>query len=193
MHNGEINTIRGNTNWLNAREGKAHSLAHAITTMIPEPWEKDPFMSQEKKDYYRYQNFMMEAWGGPAAICFCDGTRIGGVLDRNGLRPARYYVTKEDRVILSSEVGALRTDPKNIRCKGRLEPGKLFLVDTAQRRIVPDEEIKHGIASSHPYGAWCREHLVDLPDLMSRAATAAAAAGQAGGTEGTESRDHGIC
>lgn len=152
MHNGEINTIRGNTNWLNAREGKAHSLAHAITTMIPEPWEKDPFMSQEKKDYYRYQNFMMEAWGGPAAICFCDGTRIGGVLDRNGLRPARYYVTKEDRVILSSEVGALRTDPKNIRCKGRLEPGKLFLVDTAQRRIVPDEEIKHGIASSHPYG-----------------------------------------
>jgi glutamate synthase (ferredoxin) len=152
VHNGEINTIRGNTNWLNAREGKAHSLAHAITTMIPEPWEKDPFMSQEKKDYYRYQNFMMEAWGGPAAICFCDGTRIGGVLDRNGLRPARYYVTKEDRVILSSEVGALRTDPKNIRCKGRLEPGKLFLVDTAQRRIVPDEEIKHGIASSHPYG-----------------------------------------
>ena len=225
VHNGEINTIRGNTNWLNAREGKAHSLrypeldqvfpvvdetgsdssmfdnsleylymsghslAHAITTMIPEPWEKDPFMSQEKKDYYRCQNFMMEAWGGPAVICFCNGTRIGGVLDRNGLRPARYYVTKEDRVILSSEVGALRTDPKNIRCKGRLEPGKLFLVDTAQRRIVPDEEIKHGIASSHPYGAWCREHLVDLPDLMSRAATAAAAAGQVGGTEGTESRD----
>jgi glutamate synthase (NADPH) large chain len=211
VHNGEINTIRGNTNWLNAREGKAHSLrhpeldrvfpvvdetgsdssmfdnsleylymsghslAHAMMTMIPEPWEKDPFMSQKKRDYYRYQNFMMEAWDGPAAICFCDGTCIGGMLDRNGLRPARYYVTKDDRVILSSEVGALRTDPRNIRYKGRLEPGKLFLVDTSQHRIVPDEEIKHIIASAHPYGEWCREHLVDLKDLMAQAAPTAAA------------------
>ncbi|HCJ90619.1 MAG TPA: glutamate synthase large subunit [Acidaminococcaceae bacterium] len=202
VHNGEINTIRGNTNWLNARESKAHSLkypeldkvfpvvdatgsdssmfdncleylymsghslAHAMMTMIPEPWEKDPLMSQEKRDYYRYQNFMMEAWDGPAAICFCDGTRIGGMLDRNGLRPARYYVTKDDRVVLVSEVGAVRINPKDILCKGRLEPGRLFLVDTEQKRIVPDEEIKHIMASAHPYGDWCAGHLVDLPDLM---------------------------
>ena len=202
VHNGEINTIRGNTNWLNARESKAHSqkypeldrvfpvvdtagsdssmfdncleylymtghsLAHAMMTMIPEPWEKDPLMSKEKRDYYRYQSFMMEAWDGPAAICFCDGTQIGGMLDRNGLRPARYCVTKDGRVILVSEVGAVRIDPRNILYKGRLEPGKLFLVDTKEQRIVPDEEVKHTIASAHPYDKWCAEHLVDLPDLM---------------------------
>lgn len=202
VHNGEINTIRGNTNWLNAREGKAHSvkypeldkvfpvvdntgsdssmfdncleylymsghsLAHAMMTMIPEPWEKDPLMSEEKRDFYRYQSFMMEPWDGPAAICFCDGTRIGGMLDRNGLRPARYYVTKDDRVVLVSEVGAAHIEPKDVLRKGRLEPGKLFLVDTEQKRIVPDQEVKHIMASAHPYGEWCKEHLVDLPDLM---------------------------
>ncbi len=143
-----------------------HSLAHAMMTMIPEPWEKDPLMSKEKRDYYRYQSFMMEAWDGPAAICFCDGTQIGGMLDRNGLRPARYCVTKDGRVILVSEVGAVRIDPRNILYKGRLEPGKLFLVDTKEQRIVPDEEVKHTIASAHPYDKWCAEHLVDLPDLM---------------------------
>lgn len=202
VHNGEINTIRGNTNWLNARESKAHSvkypeldkvfpvvdntgsdssmfdncleylymsghsLAHAMMTMIPEPWEKDPLMSEEKRNFYRYQSFMMEPWDGPAAICFCDGTRIGGMLDRNGLRPARYYVTKDDRVVLVSEVGASHIAPKDVLYKGRLEPGKLFLVDTEQKRIVPDQEVKHLMASAHPYGKWCKEHLVDLPDLL---------------------------
>ena len=208
IHNGEINTIRGNTNWLNAREGKAHSLkypeldkafpvvdatgsdssmfdncleylymsghslAHAMMTMIPEPWEKDPLMSQEKRDYYRYQSFMMEPWDGPAAICFCDGTRIGGMLDRNGLRPARYCITKDGRVVLTSEVGAVRLDPKEVLSKGRLEPGKMLLIDTEQKRIVPDAEVKHIMASAHPYGQWCQEHLVDLPDLMEEAGDA---------------------
>ena len=201
VHNGEINTIRGNINWLNARESKSrpsdypelskvfpvvddtgsdsamfdncleylhmagHSLAHAMMVMIPEPWEKDDSMSREKKDFYRYHNFMMEPWDGPAAICFCDGIHIGGMLDRNGLRPARYYVMKDDRVILSSEVGAVPVDQKEVLYKGRLEPGKIFLIDTSQQRIVPDEEIKHAMASAHPYGQWCEEHMVDLSDL----------------------------
>ena len=201
VHNGEINTIRGNINWLNARESKSrpsdypelskvfpvvddtgsdsamfdncleylhmagHSLAHAMMVMIPEPWEKDDSMSREKKDFYRYHNFMMEPWDGPAAICFCDGVHIGGMLDRNGLRPARYYVMKDDRVILSSEVGAVPVDQKEVLYKGRLEPGKIFLIDTSQQRIVPDEEIKHAMASAHPYGQWCKEHMVDLSDL----------------------------
>lgn len=201
VHNGEINTIRGNINWLNARESKSrpsdypeltrafpvvddtgsdsamfdncleylhmagHSLAHAMMVMIPEPWEKDSSMSREKKDFYRYHNFMMEPWDGPAAICFCDGVSIGGMLDRNGLRPARYYVMKDDRVILSSEVGAVPVDQKEVLCKGRLEPGKIFLIDTSQQRIVSDEEIKHTMARAHPYGTWCREHILDLKDL----------------------------
>lgn len=201
VHNGEINTIRGNINWLNARESKSrpsdypeltrafpvvddtgsdsamfdncleylhmagHSLAHAMMVMIPEPWEKDSSMSREKKDFYRYHNFMMEPWDGPAAICFCDGVSIGGMLDRNGLRPARYYVMKDDRVILSSEVGAVPVDQKEVLYKGRLEPGKIFLIDTSQQRIVSDEEIKHTMARAHPYGTWCREHILDLKDL----------------------------
>lgn len=201
VHNGEINTIRGNINWLNARESRSrpsdypeltrafpvvddtgsdsamfdncleylhmagHSLAHAMMVMIPEPWEKDSSMSREKKDFYRYHNFMMEPWDGPAAICFCDGVSIGGMLDRNGLRPARYYVMKDDRVILSSEVGAVPVDQKEVLYKGRLEPGKIFLIDTSQQRIVSDEEIKHTMARAHPYGTWCREHILDLKDL----------------------------
>ena len=202
VHNGEINTIRGNVNWLNARESKAkspffpdmekvfpvvddsgsdsamfdncleylmmtgHSLAHAMVTMIPEPWEKDPSMSQEKQDFYRYQTFMMEPWDGPAAICFCDGTVIGGMLDRNGLRPARYYVTKDDRVVLSSEAGAVPVAPEMVLYKGRLEPGRIFLVNTAEQRIVEDEEIKHLLATSHPYGDWCREHIIEIDRLV---------------------------
>lgn len=122
-------------------------------------------MSREKKDFYRYHNFMMEPWDGPAAICFCDGVVIGGMLDRNGLRPARYYVMKDDRVILSSEVGSVPVDQKDVLYKGRLEPGKIFLIDTSQQRIVGNEEIKHNMAKAHPYGAWCREHILDLKDL----------------------------
>ena len=201
VHNGEINTIQGNINWLNARESKSrpsdypelarafpvvdvtgsdsamfdncleylhmagHSMAHAMMVMIPEPWEKDPSMSQEKKDFYRYHNFMMEPWDGPAAICFCDGITIGGMLDRNGLRPARYYVMKDDRVILSSEVGSVPVNQEDVLYKGRLEPGKIFLIDTSQQRIVGDEEIKHNMAKAHPYGTWCKEHILDLKDL----------------------------
>lgn len=108
---------------------------------------------------------MMEPWDGPAAICFCDGVSIGGMLDRNGLRPARYYVMKDDRVILSSEVGAVPVDQKEVLYKGRLEPGKIFLIDTSQQRIISDEEIKHTMARAHPYGTWCREHILDLKDL----------------------------
>ena len=202
VHNGEINTIRGNINWLNARESKSrpsdhpelakvfpvvddtgsdsamfdncleyihmagHSLAHAMMVMIPEPWEKDPAMDEEKKAFYRYHNFMMEPWDGPAAMCFCDGVCIGGMLDRNGLRPSRYYIMKDDRVILSSEVGAVPVSQEDVLCKGRLEPGKIFLVDTAQQRIITDDEIKHTMAKAHSYSKWCEEHLLDLKDLV---------------------------
>ena len=202
VHNGEINTIRGNINWLNARESKSrpsnypelakvfpvvddtgsdsamfdncleyihmagHSLAHAMMVMIPEPWEKDPSMDEEKKAFYKYHNFMMEPWDGPAAMCFCDGVSIGGMLDRNGLRPARYYVMKDERVILSSEVGAVPVNQADVLYKGRLEPGKIFLVDTAQQRIIGDEEIKHTMAKAHPYSQWCQEHILDLKDLV---------------------------
>ncbi len=202
VHNGEINTIRGNINWLNARESKSrpsdhpelakvfpvvddtgsdsamfdncleyihmagHSLAHAMMVMIPEPWEKDPTMDEEKKAFYRYHNFMMEPWDGPAAMCFCDGVCIGGMLDRNGLRPSRYYIMKDDRVILSSEVGAVPVNQEDVLCKGRLEPGKIFLVDTAQQRIITDDEIKHTMAKAHSYSKWCEEHLLDLKDLV---------------------------
>ena len=202
VHNGEINTIQGNINWLNAREGKSkspffpdlekvfpvvdatgsdssmfdncleylymtgHSLPHAMMMMIPEPWEKDSLMSEEKRDFYRYHNFMLEPWDGPAAIGFCDGTVIGGMLDRNGLRPARYYVTRNDRVIASSEVGVVNINPEDILYKGRLEPGKMLLVDTKQQRIIGDDEIKHQIATEHPYEEWYKEHIVNLKDLM---------------------------
>ena len=203
VHNGEINTIQGNINWLNAREGKSkseffpdmekvfpvvdatgsdssmfdncleylymtgHSLAHAMMMMIPEPWERDPLMSEEKRDFYRYHNFMLEPWDGPAAIGFCDGIVIGGMLDRNGLRPARYYVTRNDCVIASSEVGVVNIPQENILYKGRLQPGKMLLVDTKAQRIISDDEIKHQIATEHPYHEWYKEHIVHLDDLMS--------------------------
>ena len=204
IHNGEINTIQGNINWLNARESKSksskfpdlekvfpvvdasgsdssmfdncleylymtgHSLPHAMMMMIPEAWEHDALMSKEKKDFYRYHSFMMEPWDGPAAIGFCDGEVIGATLDRNGLRPARYIITNDNKVILSSEVGVVDVAQKDIICKGRLEPGKMLLVDTKKKRIISDEEIKHQIASSHPYGEWFKEHVVELKDLMEK-------------------------
>src|SRR5574344_2557761 len=202
IHNGEINTIQGNINWLSARESKSksnnfpdlekvfpvvaasgsdsavfdncleylymtgHSLPHAMMMMIPEPWEKDTLMSVSKRDFYRYHNFMMEPSDGPAAIAVFDGIVIGGMLDRNGLRPGRYYVTKDDRVILTSEVGVLHIDPREVLYKGRLEPGKMLRVDTKQQRIIKDEEIKEQIAGEHPYGEWYKEHIVNLDDLM---------------------------
>ena len=201
VHNGEINTIRGNVNWINAREGIAESplfpdikkvfpvvddsgsdsamfdntleflhmtgrsLPHAIMMMIPEPWERNNLMSKEKHDFYEFNSFMMEPWDGPAAMGFTDGTVIGGVLDRNGLRPARYYVTTDDRVIMASEVGVVNENAENIRAKGRLEPGKMLLIDTDEQRIISDEEIKQRVATELPYDEWVKEHVIHLSEI----------------------------
>jgi len=202
-HNGEINTLRGNINWMLAREAlfsselyepgdleklkpiireglsdtacldnaiellvkSGYSLPHAMMMLIPEAWDHHESMSQVKKDFYQYHSCLMEPWDGPASVAFTDGKNIGAVLDRNGLRPSRYIVTKDDRVIMASEVGALGIAPENVSKKGRLEPGKMFLVDLEQGRIVDDEELKHQIASAKPYAKWLREFMVSLADL----------------------------
>ncbi len=202
-HNGEINTLRGNINWMRAREAlfasdlyepndiekikpiireglsdtacldnavellvrSGYSLAHAMMMLIPEAWENHESMSQVKKDFYRYHSCLMEPWDGPASVAFTDGKSIGAVLDRNGLRPGRYVVTDDDRVIMASEVGALEIPPERILKKGRLEPGKMFLVDLQRGRIVDDEELKHELASAQPYGRWLREFMVSLAEL----------------------------
>ncbi len=202
-HNGEINTLRGNINWMKAREAlfaselyepgdiakikpiireglsdtacldnavellvrSGYSLAHAMMMLIPEAWENHESMSQVKKDFYRYHSCLMEPWDGPASVAFTDGKAIGAVLDRNGLRPSRYIVTDDDRVIMASEVGALEIAPEKIVRKGRLEPGKMFLVDLQAGRIVNDDELKHGLASARPYGKWLRQYMVSLADL----------------------------
>lgn len=206
VHNGEINTIRGNVNWINARQGKAESrlfpniekvfpivdasgsdsamfdntleflyltgrsLPHAVMMMIPEPWEKNKLMTKEKHDFYEFNSFLMEPWDGPAAIGFTDGKVIGGVLDRNGLRPARYYVTNDDRVVMASEVGVVDEAAENIRYKGRLEPGKMLLIDLDQQRIISDEEIKQEVAIEHPYGDWNQDHIIHLSQVTPVAA-----------------------
>ncbi len=201
-HNGEINTLRGNVNWMRARQAIFQSdllgddlkkllpiicedgsdsgmfdnclellvlagrpLPEAIMMMIPEPWANHESMSAEKKAFYRYHSCLMEPWDGPASIAFTDGVRIGAVLDRNGLRPSRYYVTKDDLVIMASEVGVLDIEPERILHKGRLQPGRMFLVDTELGRIVADDEIKHKIATAHPYQQWLDAHLVELSHL----------------------------
>jgi glutamate synthase (ferredoxin) len=202
-HNGEINTLRGNINWMRAREAlfaselyehgdidkirpiireglsdtacldnaiellvrSGYSLPHAMMMLIPEAWDHHETMSQVKKEFYQYHSCLMEPWDGPASVAFTDGKNIGAVLDRNGLRPSRYIVTKDDRVIMASEVGALLIEPENVVKKGRLEPGKMFLVDLQQGRIVDDEELKHQIASARPYGKWISEFMVSLADL----------------------------
>ena len=201
-HNGEINTLRGNINWMRAREVLCRSdlfgddlqklfplmregqsdtatfdnvleflaltgrpLAHAVLMMIPEPWSNHESMSPERKAFYEYHASLMEPWDGPASIAFTDGTVIGAVLDRNGLRPSRYYVTKDDMVIMASEVGVLDIPPENVLVKERLHPGRIFLVDTAQGRIVDDEEIKRDLARELPYAAWLKQELVHIDDL----------------------------
>src|SRR5256885_14295884 len=201
-HNGEINTLRGNTNWMHARQAMfeselfgddikkilpiictdgsdsamfdnclellvlaGRSLPHAMMMMIPEPWTKHESMSQEKKAFYEYHSCLMEPWDGPASIAFTDGVRIGAVLDRNGLRPSRYYVTKDDLVIMASEVGVLDIPPDRVLLKGRLQPGRMFLVDTEEGRIVADEELKQKIATEHPYRAWLNNNLIRLADV----------------------------
>ncbi len=201
VHNGEINTIRGNVNWMKARQKcidsplfddinkvypiidesgsdssmfdnslefiylTGRSLAQAILMMIPEPWEKNNLMSKEKKDFYQFQNFIMEPWDGPAAMAFTDGDVIGGMLDRNGLRPSRYYVTKDDKVVLASEVGVVDIKPENVKYKGRLEPGKMLLIDTKAQRIISDEEIKESVSKIHPYGEWNKKHVFNLSGM----------------------------
>ena len=202
-HNGEINTVRGNENWLHARQMQlasevfgsdvkklmpiiredgsdsqkfdncleflilsGRSLAHSMMMMIPEPWEKHREMDQVKRDFYEFHACVMEPWDGPASIAFSDGIQIGAVLDRNGLRPSRYYVTSDDRVILASEVGVLPSIPSStVVKKGRLEPGRMFLVDMEQGRIVDDLELKQQIASQEPYGDWLKESLIDYSEL----------------------------
>ena len=201
-HNGEINTLRGNINWMRAREALCRSdlfgddlhklfpliregqsdtatfdnvleflvltgrpLAHAVLMMIPEPWSNHESMSPERQAFYRYHASLMEPWDGPASIAFTDGTAIGAVLDRNGLRPSRYYVTKDDMVIMASEVGVLDVPPENVLVKERLHPGRIFLVDTAQGRIIDDAEIKQGLAAEHPYGEWLAHETIHLDDL----------------------------
>jgi glutamate synthase (ferredoxin) len=201
-HNGEINTLRGNINWMRAREGllqsdlfgddlikllpiireggsdtatfdnvlellvmAGRSLPHAILMMIPEPWSNHEAMSPERKAFYRYHASLMEPWDGPASIAFTDGSVIGAVLDRNGLRPSRYYVTKDDLVIMASEVGVLDVPPGDVLVKERLHPGRIFLVDTVKGRIVDDEEIKGELAAQHPYSDWLKQHIVDIDDL----------------------------
>jgi glutamate synthase (NADPH) large chain len=201
-HNGEINTLRGNINWMHARQSMfesklfgpdikkllpiidadgsdsamfdnalemlvltGRSLPHAMMMMIPEPWTGDDAMSPEKKAFYEFHSCLMEPWDGPASIAFTDGIRIGAVLDRNGLRPSRYYVTKDDLVIMASEVGVLDIPPERVLRKGRLQPGRMFLVDVAEGRIIADEELKQKIATEKPYGEWVRDNLVPLEDL----------------------------
>ena len=141
------------------------SLPHAMMMMIPEPWSGHESMSEEKKAFYEYHSCLMEPWDGPASIAFTDGLRIGAILDRNGLRPSRYYVTKDDLVVMASEVGVLDIPPERVLLKGRLQPGRMFLVDLEQGRIIDDGEIKYEIATEHPYGQWLRDHMVRLEDL----------------------------
>ncbi|MEE8349426.1 MAG: glutamate synthase large subunit [Acidobacteriota bacterium] len=207
-HNGEINTLRGNTNWMSAREGVVRSdlygdqlsqlfpvvepdcsdsgnfdnvleflimtgrtLPEAAMMMIPEAWENRLSMPAEKRAFYEYHSSLMEPWDGPASIAFTDGHYIGAVLDRNGLRPSRYYVTNDDRVIMASEVGVLPVDPANVTYKGRLEPGRMFLVDFDQGRIVADREIKHDLASRRPYIEWLSNQKIHLEELATSTET----------------------
>ncbi|MCY3932022.1 MAG: glutamate synthase large subunit [Acidobacteria bacterium] len=204
-HNGEINTLRGNMNWMHAREGVLRSdlfgddlpiafpvvepdcsdsgsfdnvlefllltgrtLQEAVMMMIPEAWQNDPHMDAEKRAFYDYHSCLMEPWDGPASIAFTDGRYIGAVLDRNGLRPSRYYVTDDDLVIMASEAGVVPVEPERVLRKGRLKPGRMFLVDFDLGRIVADEELKSGIASQRPYAEWL-ERRTDLADLVAHA------------------------
>ena len=202
LHNGEINTIRGNADRMLAREETMSSplldkeadkvlpvinaegsdsamldntleflymngmeLPLAVMVTIPEPWKHDPYMQQDKKDFYHYYATMMEPWDGPAAILFSDGDTVGAVLDRNGLRPSRYYITSDNTLILSSEVGVLDIPEEKIVKKSRLQPGKMLLVDTVKKKIISDEECKNDYASRRPYGEWLDRHLVPLRSL----------------------------
>jgi glutamate synthase (NADPH) large chain len=201
-HNGEINTLRGNVNWMHARQSQfsstvfgdeltkalpaidtegsdsaildnvlellylsGRSLAHALMMMVPEPWQHHESMAPEKRAFYEFHSCLMEPWDGPASIAFTDGIRVGATLDRNGLRPARYWVTADGRVVMASEAGVLDIPPDQVVAKGRLQPGRMFLVDTGEQRIVSDDELKRRVTTEHPYEEWVREWLVKLTEL----------------------------
>ncbi|TDC73182.1 glutamate synthase large subunit [Streptomyces hainanensis] len=207
-HNGEINTVRGNRNWMRARESQlasdllgggsadlerifpictpdasdsatfdevlellhlgGRSLPHAVLMMVPEAWENHASMDPARRAFYQYHSTIMEPWDGPACVTFTDGVQVGAVLDRNGLRPGRYWVTDDGLVVLSSEVGVLDIDPSRVIRKGRLQPGRMFLVDTAEHRIIEDDEIKERLAAEHPYADWLEAGLIELADLPER-------------------------
>src|SRR5208282_3488880 len=141
------------------------SLPHAMAMLIPESWAGNSHMKAEKRAFYEYHACLMEPWDGPAAIAFTDGRVIGAILDRNGLRPGRYVVTNDEHVVMASEAGVLDIEPENVKIKGRLQPGKMFLVDTVEGRIVPDKEIKHRLASRQPYAEWLKENQVTIDQL----------------------------
>lgn len=199
VHNGEINTLRGNINWMTAREqrfvseafgedlkkllpivdttGSDSSMldnafeffvlagrtpAHTAMMLIPEPWSENPHISEEKKAFYQYHSSLMEPWDGPTAVCFTDGNQIGAILDRNGLRPARYYVTKDDMIVFSSEVGVVDIDEENVLYKERLSPGRMLLIDLEQGKIISDEELKSQMANSQAYAKWLEENMVTV-------------------------------
>ena len=201
-HNGEINTLRGNVNWMHARQSQfksslfgddltralpavdldgsdsaildnvlellylsGRSVAHSLMMMVPEPWQHHESMPPEKRAFYEFHACLMEPWDGPASIAFTDGVRIGATLDRNGLRPARYYVTADGRVVMASEAGVLDIPPDQVVARGRLQPGRMFLVDTAEQRIVSDDELKRRVTDEQPYEQWVREWLVKLTEL----------------------------
>ena len=202
-HNGEINTLRGNMNWMQARQGVLNSklfadelpklfpivepdcsdsgtfdnvlefllmsgrtLQESVMMMIPEAWQNHETMPEDKRAFYEFNSCVMEPWDGPASIAFTDGKYIGAVLDRNGLRPSRYYLTHDDRVIMASEVGVLRSiKPENVKAKGRLQPGRMFLVDFEQGRLIPDDELKSDFAARRPYAKWLSKQRIDLNDL----------------------------
>ncbi|MBS0208137.1 MAG: glutamate synthase large subunit [Planctomycetes bacterium] len=224
-HNGEINTLRGNRNWMHARQHMlasdvygpdlakigeictphssdsatldnvlellvltGRSLPHAVSMLIPEPWDGHETMSDEKKAYYEYNACLMEPWDGPASIAFTDGTVIGATLDRNGLRPSRYWETTDGLVIMASEAGVLEIPASQIKSKGRLRPGRMFLVDTTKGRIVRDDEIKNELAVRHPYRQWLNEHQLKLSDLPEPPAVATN--GHANGHERAGAHDH---
>ncbi|ATL27019.1 glutamate synthase large subunit [Streptomyces formicae] len=205
-HNGEINTVKGNRNWMRARESQlasdlfgtekldrifpictpdasdsasfdevlellhlgGRSLPHSVLMMIPEAWENHASMDPARRAFYQYHSAMMEPWDGPACVTFTDGTQVGAVLDRNGLRPGRYWVTDDGLVVLGSEVGVLDIDPAKVVRKGRLQPGRMFLVDTAEHRIVEDDEIKAALAAENPYQEWLEAGEIELSDLPER-------------------------
>jgi len=201
-HNGEINTLKGNVNWMHARQSilgsplfgddikklfpivapggsdsanfdnavellfqSGRTLPHVMAMLIPEAWSGNPHMMPEKRAFYEYHASLMEPWDGPAAIAFTDGRMIGATLDRNGLRPGRYVVTHDDLVVMASEAGVLTVDPSNVKEKGRLQPGKMFLVDTVEGRIIPDKEIKRRLVSRQPYGEWLKENQITMDQL----------------------------